>query len=97
MRQLSVSVLVKLDESSSKLCDLRLGDSGGDVGEGALPKFGVAHVVLHVLDHLRVEIDQVVLLISLALDPWVLKRLLGCHSHICRSFKKFADHIFGFR
>lgn len=51
------------------------------------------HIVLHILDHHGIQLHQVVLLISLILNPCVIECLLRCQSSICCPLEKSANKI----
>jgi hypothetical protein len=80
--QLPISVLVKLRESRSQVCNLGLRDAGGDVSQSALAKLGLVHVLLHISDHLGIQLNQVVLFVPFLLDPRMVEGLLSSESHV---------------
>ena len=84
MRQLTVAILVKLGEGRSQVLYLGLRNPGSNVRQCRLSKLGLGDILLHVLQHQRIQLHQVVLQVSLLLDPRVLKRFLGRQPHIGR-------------
>lgn len=55
----------------------------------------MGHVLLHILEHLWVQLDQVVLEFSLFLNPWVLKCFLRGETHIGGPLEQLTNQILG--
>ena len=94
MGQLTITIFIKLSKSFSQLFNLRFWNSRCNISQSGLSQFSLMNICFHVLYHYRVQLNQIVLFISLGLDPWVLKSFLCSKSYICWSFKQFVDDIF---
>lgn len=93
--ELAVTVLIDLGEGSAEVRDLRLGYARSDVCQSRLSQPRVVHVRLDVADHLRVQLDEIILLISLELDPGVVESFLSRQSNVGRSIQQLGNQIFG--
>ena len=77
VRQLAIAILIELDKGCLKVSNLGLRNPRCDVSQGSLPQLGVVDVGFEVADHIWVQVDQIILLISLILNPRVLERFLS--------------------
>lgn len=94
MGQLAISILIKLSKGFSQLFNLRFRNSWCNIRQSRLSQFCLMNICFHVLYHNRIELNQIVLLISLRLYPRMLKCLLCSKSYISRSLQQLVDNIF---
>ena len=77
MTELTVSVLIYFGKCGTEVSNLRLGYARRNVCQGRLSKSSVVHVLFYVADHLRIQLDEIILLGALELDPGVIESFLS--------------------
>lgn len=65
MCQLAVTILIKFRKGSAQVCNLRLRYARSNVSERSLPQPRLIHVLFNVANHLWVQLDEIVLLVTL--------------------------------
>jgi hypothetical protein len=89
----SVAVLVDFRECRAQLLDLGLRNPRGDVSHGALLELVLINIRFDVADHFRVQLDEIVLLVALALNPRMVEGLLAGKPNVRGSLEQFCDQI----
>lgn len=65
MCQLAIAILIELRKGSTQVGNLRLRYARSNVSEGSLPQPRLVHVLFNVADHLWVQLDEIVLFVTL--------------------------------